>query len=336
MNNMFKDCIKLTSLDLSNFNLDFIFIMNSMFSGCKELKFIYFYNYKEDSLFDLKNFFHDTNKDLIICINKEAKLRFLTYQFTLEKCFITDCNFEQYTQKKIIYNSKACIQNCLYDDVYKYEYQGFCYDKCPKGSHSDKNNIFYCKINVFECIEEYPFLIIDDNKCSDICNSKDFFDNICKINNFNININIQSIMFESIISDIQKGFLDEHLIKVINEEKEDLIKEEGKVLYQITSSFNQNNKHYVDISTIKLGLCENILKEVYNIIQNETLIIFKIEIKSEELLIPLIEYEIFSPITKEKLNLDYCKDKNLNIDIIIPVSINENKTFIYEPNNSFY
>jgi len=68
---------------------------------------------------------------------------------------------------------------------------------------------------------------------------------------------------------------------------------------------------------VKLGLCENILKEAYNIAQNETLIIFKTEIKIKGILIPLIEYEIFSPITKEKLNLNYCKDKNLYIDIII-------------------
>jgi len=334
MNDMFKDCSKLTSLDLSNFNLESIFIMNSMFYGCHKLKFINFYNYKEDSLNKLIDFFYDTPKDLIICINKGTNLNLLTYHLTFQKCFITECKFEKYTKKKIIYNNKACIQNCQYDDDNKYEYEGFCYDKCPEGSHSNIDNIFSCEANVFECIEEYPFLIIDDNKCSDNCNSKDFFDNICKINNFNINS--QSIIIENIINEIQEGFLDEHLIKVINEEKEDIIKKGGEILYQITSSFNQNNKYYIDISTVKLGLCENILKEAYNIAQYETLIIFKTEIKIKGILIPLIEYEIFSPITKEKLNLNYCKDKNLYIDIIIPISINDNKTFLYEPNNSFY
>ena len=96
-------------------------------------------------------------------------------------------------------------------------------------------------MNVFDCIDEYPFLIIDDNKCSDNCNSKNFFDNICKINNFNINS--ESIMIENIITDIQEGFLDELLIKVINEEKEDIIKkaenghplsfQEGKILAEL-------------------------------------------------------------------------------------------------------
>ena len=334
MNNMFQDCIELTSLDLSNFNLKLNYNINSMFSGCKKLKFINFYNYNEASLHEIRKIFYGTPKDLIICINKGTDISLLTEHLTLEKCFINDCKFEQYIKRKIIYNSKACIKNCLYDDFNKYEYDGFCYDKCPNGTHSDKNDTFSCKVNVFKCIEEYPFLIIDDNKCSDNCNSKNFFDNICKINNFNFNS--ESIMIENIISSIQEGFLDELLITIINEEKEDIIKKEGNILYQITSSYNQNNKNYIDISTVKLGMCENILKEAYSITQNETLIIFKTEITIDGLQIPLIEYEIFSPITKEILNLDYCKDENIKIDIIIPVSINENKIFIYEPNNSFY
>ena len=334
MEGMFENCIKLTSLDLSNFNSKMIINMDSMFSGCKQLKFINFYNYNESSINILNDIFYDTPKDLIICINKGTDLSLLTDHFTFEKCFITDCKFEEYIKRKKIYDSKECIHNCIDDDINKYEYNGFCYRVCPNGTHSDKNDTFSCKVNVFECIEEYPFLIIDDNKCSNTCNSKNFFDNICKINNYNINS--ESIMIGNIISGIQEGFLDELLIKLINGEKEDIIKKEGNILYQITSSFNQNNKNYIDISTVKLGLCENILKEAYNIAQNETLIIFKTEITSKELLIPLIEYEIFSPITKEILNLDYCKDKNIYIDIIIPVSINENKIFIYEPNSPFY
>ena len=334
MDSMFKDCIKFTSLDLSNFNTTKIKNMDSMFSGCKELRFINFYNYNEDFVYELKEIFVGTPKDLIICINKGTHIFKLNDHLTLEKCFITDCKFEQYAKKKIIYNTRACIHNCLDDDDNKYEYDGFCYNECPETTHSDKNDIFSCKMNVFDCIDEYPFLIIDDNKCSDNCNSKNFFDNICKINNFNINS--ESIMIENIITDIQEGFLDELLIKVINEEKEDIIKREGNILYQITSSFNQNNKNYIDISTVKLGLCENILKEAYSIAQNETLIIFKTEITIKGLLIPLIEYEIFSSITKEILNLDYCKNENVYIDITIPVIINENQIFIYEPNNSFY
>lgn len=43
------------------------------------------------------------------------------------------------------------------------------------GTHSSKTNKNICTVNVYECIEEYPFLIIEDNKCSQNCNCKDFF-----------------------------------------------------------------------------------------------------------------------------------------------------------------
>jgi surface protein len=263
MGNMFKDCFKLTSLDLSNFKMEAVINLDSIFSGCKELKFINFYNYNEHLINELREIFSDTPKDLILCINKGNNLGLLTFHFTFKQCFITDCKFEEYTKRKIIYNSKACIQNCLDDDVNKYEYEGFCYEKCPKGTHSDKNDKFSCKVNVFECFKEYPFLIINDNKCLDNCDSRDFFNNICKINNFKSFG--ESIMIENIINDIQEGFLDEFLVKVINEDKVDIIKKEGNILFQITPSFNQNNKYYIDVSTLKLGLCENILKEAYNI-----------------------------------------------------------------------
>ena len=81
--------------------------------------------------------------------------------------------------------------------------------------------------------------------------------------------------------------------------------------------------------------CENILKKRYNIPQNEELIIFKTDKYIEGLLIPLIEYEIFNSKTKEKLDLYYyCKYEY--IDLTIPVSINDNYSFKYDPNNSYY
>jgi hypothetical protein len=66
------------------------------------------------------------------------------------------------------------------------------------------------------------------------------------------------------------------------------------------------------------------------------LIIFKIEQAMEELLIPLIEYEIFNPKTKEKLDLNYCKNENIYIEIYIPATINKNIIYKYDHNSSYY
>ena len=50
--------------------------------------------------------------------------------------------------------------------------------------------------------------------------------------------------------------------------------------------------------------------------------------------IPSVEYEIYNPLTKEKLNLKYCENEQINISI--PVSIDENEIFKYNLNSEFY
>ena len=332
MREMFKHCAKLTSLDLSNFNIQNVNNVDSMFYGCQLLKYINFYNFYSELFEEIVDLFYDTDERLIICVDNNLNAEILVPQLSSKKCIIRECNFEKYFKKKIIYDSRECIENCFLDETYNFEYNDFCYDKCPKGTHSSKTNKNICTVNVYECIEEYPFLIIEDNKCSQNCNCKDFFYDVCIINN--INIYSESVIIENIIKGIQEGLINELLNEVINEEKKDIIKIVDETLYQITSSFNQNNKNYENISTIKLGLCEKILKEAYNISENETLIIFKTEKNIQGLLIPLIEFDIFNPFTKEKLNLDYCK--NINIDILIPAIINKDILFKYDPNNSYY
>ena len=64
------------------------------------------------------------------------------------------------------------------------------------------------------------------------------------------------------------------------------------------------------------------------------MIIFKIDYFSHDSLIPIIGYEIYHPITKEKLDLSLCKD--ILIKLNIPVNIEESKLYKYEPNSGFY
>ena len=54
----------------------------------------------------------------------------------------------------------------------------------------------------------------------------------------------------------------------------DITIEEQNIKYQISSSFNQNNINNENISNIKIGKCENILKEIYNISLEISLLIF--------------------------------------------------------------
>ena len=106
------------------------------------------------------------------------------------------------------------------------------------------------------------------------------------------------------------------------------------VQYQVTTTENQNNIKYDNISNIIFGECENILKNQYKIDTNLPLIILKVDYFHPGSLIPIIGYEVFHPITKEKLELTNCKDSLVKYNI--PVSINEDNLFKYDPNNEYY
>jgi len=332
MSNMFKNCIGLISLDLSNFNIQKGIELNNMFYGCSDLKYINFYNFNGEES-KVRDIFYKTSKNLILCVNEKFS-KYIIPELSFEQCQINNCSlYLELNKRKIIYDKRKCLDQCQSDEIYKYEFDDYCYDKCPERTYSKKDNIYHCQKEIYECFDDYPFLIIKDYTCSEECNSKDFFENICTINN-NITQS-QSILITNIINGIENGLMDELLLNSLNEGK-DLIKIEYNTSYQITSSFNQNNKVYENLTVIKLCECENILKEKYNISKNEYLIIFKTERKLKGLLIPLIEYVIFNSNTKEKLDLNYCKNNNLNITMNIPATINENFLFRYEQNNIYY
>ena len=164
------------------------------------------------------------------------------------------------------------------------------------------------------------------------CTAIEYLNNTCKIKN-NIT-QIANKIIKDIENQIIKGTLNDILSSVIDSEKKDIIIKEENTILEITSSYNQNNKQYNNISTIELGECENILKQVYNISEDETLIILKLEIYKQGLYIPIIEYQLFHPFTKEKLNLSYCS--NTTINLYIPVEIDENNLLQHNSTSEYY
>ena len=158
--------------------------------------------------------------------------------------------------------------------------------------------------------------------------TKRFFKKECKP------IKYDSSVIDMIKHSINDGLMDDLLEDVINESKIDIYNTDSNIKYQITSSFNQNNKNYENISVINLTKCESKLKQIYDINPNDTLIIFKYDYKIEGLLIPVVGYEVFHPITKEILNLSLCNEEP--IDLILPINIDENKLYKHDPNTDYY
>ena len=334
MRSMFLGCNKLTSLDLSNFNTENLKTIEEMFKGCTKLGYINLHNFSDGKINRFTDSFYGVLDNVIYCINNVSESKQILFQLSSKKCTLNDCShFWKNKRKKMISFKDICIDKCSYDDTYKYEFNNYCYKACPRGSHSSKENIYLCENYEVRCVGKYPFIFTNNKSCSEECNCREFFNNLCSINIYN-NLS-QSFLISNISKGIQEGLIDNLLEKVINNEG-DLIKKENNTVYQITTSFNYKNNYYDNISSINFGECENILKMEYNILENEALIIFKTDKYFDGLLIPLIEYEIFHPITKEKLNLNHCQNANISIDIYIPVSINDSILFKYNPNSAYY
>ena len=141
-------------------------------------------------------------------------------------------------------------------------------------------------------------------------------------------------MSEQILEELFEDSMYSLISNVVNDEKKDLVVEEENVIFQITSSYNQNNNNYSNISTIKLGECENILKDYYNINDNDSLLMYKVDIINKSYISPIIEYELYDYKEKKKLNLSLCKD--ITIELEIPVSINEEELFKYNLSSDYY
>ena len=182
-----------------------------------------------------------------------------------------------------------------------------------------------------ECPENIPYQW-QNGECEKECNAIDFFNGVCIIKN-NKPV-IREEMIAKIKSQLTNKDLDLLLLNVTDGEKKDLLIKAFNITYQITTTENQNNNNYVNLSKILLHECEDILKSHYHIDNNKSLLIFKVEYYVEGISIPLIGYEVYHPDSKKKLNLKYCQE--ILIDYIIPVSIDENNIFKYDPNNEYY
>ena len=109
------------------------------------------------------------------------------------------------------------------------------------------------------------------------------------------------------------------------------------IIIKLTSTNNQKNNEESNDVTMDLGQCENILKNNYNIPNDDTLYILQIISEEEGMKIPKIEYEVYYPLNNSndltKLNLELCKDSK--IEISIPVKINE-PLDKYNPKSDYY
>ena len=229
--------------------------------------------------------------------------------------------------KKFILNKTKCINNCNEDDIYQHEYQNTCYESCPNKTKPSKNDIFLCEL---ECYENLPYEIISSQQCVDKCNALSLFNHNCKVNF--INSEIQDNLLFEIQNEIENN---NFLSKILSSNNKALIIEVGNTRYQIIDlDKEKNQKDVKNSSSIYFGDCEDKLRNDFQIPKNISLFVYKIETFIEGYQFPILQYKIYNSNTNTKLDLNKCKDMKVNI--LIPVDINEKELFKYDPHNSYY
>ena len=92
---------------------------------------------------------------------------------------------------------------------------------------------------------------------------------------------------------------------------------------QISILEDQKNTLDTRVSSVDLRECENILKTQYNIPEDKSLIVAKIDIKGSDVFSTRVKYEIYNPNDLTQLDLSYCGD--IKIAINVPVNFDSNE-----------
>ena len=109
---------------------------------------------------------------------------------------------------------------------------------------------------------------------------------------------------------------------------------DGNVTFQITTGENEikclegNCDDNRGLSVIDFRACETLLRNKYHISENVSLIYFKMESISNNAYERNIQYEIYEPFNKTKLDLSICQ--NVSIDIYIPIELSEKTQRLYD------
>ena len=264
----------------------------------------------------------------MICIS-DNKIQLISNVINKKNCTLVGCdnNFPEHKNSYKINTENGCLtQNCSIIN-YKYEFENKCFEECPANSMERNNSKeleefgldykYFCKP---KCTEENPFEIINTQKCVKNCNLTMIKNKMC-ILNYESKNNVDSLLknIEDIFTSNDYNTLE------IENGIDDIIKYNDVIVTLTTTANQKNNENNSNVTTINLGNCENILKNVYNISKNETLFMRKIDVKEEGMMIPKIEFDVYYKLNGTNLvemNLSYCS--NTKIDIRIPIKITDN------------
>ena len=152
---MFNNCTKLISLNLNSFDTSKVTYIYNMFIGCKSLISLNLNHFSVSSLVKYEDIFTNINPNITFCIESN---NVISSQITSN--FKKNCSDICFKNPKLIIEKKKCIEKCVNDLEYKYEFNNICYSSCPNGTYSSS-------VNDYLCVESCNYYNYTNNKCID-------------------------------------------------------------------------------------------------------------------------------------------------------------------------
>ena len=284
-------------------------------------------NYTSDSFVDQKNYYKQ--KYLY------GRTNTLTFKLCYEYCA---------TCKKIgfLINDQKC-EKCL--DKYDYYYYNDPDNCVEKDYFIDKesgikvkcnntNSKFYIDLQTgkricfkynYPCPVIYPYLNTTSNECHNRalqCTYIELLKKLCTLLEYN-----NTEIYYKIKNEVLRTYPTDNGESLVIEGKENYI-------FQLTTgeneldSINGNYENKLNLSMIDLNKCEELLKSHYGIDESVSLIFLKFEKLTTTAAEKNVQYEVYEPVNKTKLDLSICKDAV--IDLYLPISLSKKTQNLYE------
>ena len=257
-----------------------------------------------------------------ILFNQEITKKCSPENTSCELCLLNDKSFCLICKGDFNYvdGSKICLQNYIPTTIAEYSKTIENTELIDKFSESTKYN--------------EPTKSNNEIKITDISEIKP---NIIKINTTNCS-------FEEIVSAKCPDIIisNEELKEIYYYAKKEILNRNynnnniliptANVLFQISKLEEQKQPNSY-ISSVDLKECENILRAIYHINNEDFLIIYKIEIKNEAFLTSYVQYEIYESHDLQRLDLSVCNTTDIIINI--PYNMDQETLSLYESLNEY-
>ena len=196
---------------------------------------------------------------------------------------------------KLILEKKECVKCCNEEDEYKYEFRKKCFKKCPNNTELSKEKEYYCEPI---CNAEKPFERIKTQECVSECSIDEMQSNLCitkfKSNETNSEVDISNKMLNNIENDITGDNFNTSNI----ESGENKVIQKEKLTVTITTTDNQKSNKDSNMTNVDLGPCEQLLREAYNLNDDDFIYMEMIEVLQEGMKTPKIEINVCAKLNE--------------------------------------